>query len=601
VGFFLSEEDRQLAERVRAVSPKWTGALHRLVALGSWFLVLLPAALALLYIRAFGVSVVFADAWSMVTLFGRWSSGTLRVSKLYALHNEHRMLFPKGAELLLGTITNYNNLAEMYLVWVCFLVTLAVLLLAFRHPARRPWLLLFVPVSLLVFGLRQYENLLFGFQINFAFTQTFGVLALFLLYVLTRGGRFEKLAFAAALGSATVASFSTAQGLLVWPAGLVGLLVGPAQRPAKTALAAVWGLVGLTEWIAYFAGYAAPKGRPSMLYALDHPVAGVKYFLTLLGGSLFWRQTPAFAAGLLVACLVLAALLLIYKSGKVNEYSFWVSLLVYSLLMLAVITLGRVGLFGAEQALSSRYAAFSVLAVVSIYAVLAKTVLEGTSVTVTALLAVLSGAILLSAAISYPEGVKEGAEQRVFREEAAFVLATYETQPDWTLEAHLLHPSAELVRRRAPILQRLGYNVFSEPRAGGLPPPLSSLSPLESSTRVGATVNGVEMGGQKRTVLVPRGTPSVAVVGWAVDTRNASPAGGVYVDVDGRLYPAFYGTDREGAAGSPGPASYRYSGFERAIPVSEIGAGAHELSIVVLTSDGKSYYRNDLGTILEVR
>ena len=48
-----------------------------------------------------------------------------------------------------------------------------------------------------------------------------------------------------------------------------------------------------------------------------------------------------------------------------------------------------------------------------------------------------------------------------------------------------------------------------------------------------------------------------------------------------------------------GPA-YRYSGFERAIPVSEIGAGSHELSIVVLTADRKGYCRPDQKVALKV-
>jgi len=36
------------------------------------------------------------------------------------------MLFPKGVELLLGGITKYDNVAEMYLVQGCFLVTLVI-------------------------------------------------------------------------------------------------------------------------------------------------------------------------------------------------------------------------------------------------------------------------------------------------------------------------------------------------------------------------------------------------------------------------------------------------------------------------------------------
>ncbi len=173
--------------------------LHSIVGFASLLLILLPAALALLYVRAFGVSVVFFDAWSIARIFGEWSSGTLSLSDFFAQHNEHRMLFPKGVEFLLGRITGYDNVVEMYLIQVCFLVTLAVLFLAFRAGSNNAWLLFFVPISFLVFSFRQYENMLFGFQINFAFTQTFGVLALFLLYVSGRG-RFGKGAFVAALG-----------------------------------------------------------------------------------------------------------------------------------------------------------------------------------------------------------------------------------------------------------------------------------------------------------------------------------------------------------------------------------------------------------------
>jgi hypothetical protein len=40
--------------------------------------------------------------------------------------------------------------------------------------------------------------------------------------------------------------------------------------------------------------------------------------------------------------------------------------------------------------------------------------------------------------------------------------------------------------------------------------------------------------------------------------------------------------------------------FERAIPVSEIGTGTHELSIVVLKHDKERYYRPDQEVTFEV-
>lgn len=405
---------------------KTTRTLGYVTGIVSCLLILLPAVLAFLYVRAFGVSVVFSDAWSMVPLFDKWSSATLQLSDLFRQHNEHRMFFPEGVELLLGNVTNYDNVVEMYLIQGCLLVTLVVLFFAFRDSIKSSlWLLLFVPVSFLVFSFRQYENMLFGYQINFAFAQTFGVLALFLLHVLGRRD-FEKLIFVAALGSATIASFSVAQGLFVRLAGLLQLSIGPIERPKKKVIVVLWGLVGVLEWVAYFVHYTTSRNKPPLLYAFEHPLAGTEFFLRLLGSSLFGALNAALVSGLLLACLALVSLLLIYKGRSMSEYSFWVSLLFWSLLILATITLGRSG-SGAGNALVSRYTAFSILAVVSVYAMLLKMAFERRSSIRrpginAVLLAALSGAVLLSVATSYPNGIDIGNKEEASREKAAFIL-----------------------------------------------------------------------------------------------------------------------------------------------------------------------------------
>jgi hypothetical protein len=437
-----------------------TGTFRRVVAGVSWLLVLIPAALPYLYVRAFGVNVVFADAWDMVLVFRKFSSGRLTFADLYAQHVEHRMFFPKGAELLLGLLTRYNNVAEMYVVVSCFLITAAVLLVAFRREIGLP-LIFFVPVALLIFSFRQYENMLFGFQISFAFTQTFGVLA---LYLLCSSGRsnFGAYAFAAALGSATIASFSTAQGLLVWPAGFLGLLLGSVETSAKKVFVFIWGIVGVAEWVGYFVDYKTPQGHPPLLHALSHIGAATEYFLTLLGSALFWQQEHALAAGLVLVCLALGGFLATYGRGVLREHPFFISLFFYALLILVTITLGRAGMFGVWQAAISRYTTFSVLAVASVYAMLAKMVFARRSIVGrTVVLIALFGTVLLSAGISYRNGIEVGRVQEASRERAAYVLKTYESQPDARLED--LYPRPETVRRRAPLLERLGYNVFTQP------------------------------------------------------------------------------------------------------------------------------------------
>jgi hypothetical protein len=79
----------------------------------------------------------------------------------------------------------------------------------------------------------------------------------------------------------------------------------------------------------------------------------------------------------------------------------------------------------------------------------------------TVLLITLFGTVLLSTGISYRNGIEVGRVQEASRERAAYVLKTYKSQPDVRLAA--LYPRPETVRRRAPLLEKLGYNVFSEP------------------------------------------------------------------------------------------------------------------------------------------
>ncbi len=441
---------------------KKTRTLDHVIKFFSLLLILLPAAFGVLYVRAFGVSVVDGDAWTVVILFDKWSSGTLQLSDLWAQRNTHRPFFPNIVYLLLGSITQYDNVAEMYLIQVCLFVTLVILLLAFvaTIDIRSSWLFLFVPISLLIFSLKQYKNMTHGYMIKDIFVVMFGVFALFLLYVLGRRRRFRKVVFVAALASATVASYSGLAGLMVWPAGLLQLFLGPLEKPQKRILIVLWGLAGICVWTVYFIGWDAP-GNSTLFYVLEHPLQGIHYCLNLLGSALFWRPSSALVGGLLLVCLALVGLLLIHKDGRLGEYSFWISLLLYSLLILGAIMIGNARLGVDQGATAKRYSTFPILAVVGIYAMLVKTALERRSIINTVLPVALAGVILLSAFISYPEGIKRGRQERAHNEELAFILYTYESQPDEAL-SELMRRRPDVVRKQAPTLQRLGYNVFFE-------------------------------------------------------------------------------------------------------------------------------------------
>ncbi len=459
-----------------------------------YLLALLPAVLGFLYVHAFGVNLVYADSWALVGSFARLSSGTLSMVDLLVLHQEHWILFPHIAMLLLGTLTEWNSVAEMYLTQTCLLGTLVCFLLAFRDntktkPAFKSafFPLSMVPISLLVFSFVQHQNMLGGFGVTFVFAQTFGVLALYLLYV-SRHDRLRTIVFIMALVSATVASFSSVPGLCVWPAGLLQLFISPLAKPTKRVFVVLWGLAGLAVWIAYFIQYAsknsspAPQGKEpvSVLSVLAHPLAGIEYFLNLLGSGLFEHRTvlfgsisPLFVAGLLLACLALISLLMALKDGRgLSEYSFWISLIVWSSFILAFIVVGRLAQQELElqQGLAryahSRYTSYSILAIVGIYGLLATATFGMRSSAKTVLLILLSGSVLLSAGIAYSRGIEVGREVKENRERGAYVLSTYRSQPDDVFSKRELfarRKGAEVIKPRAAILERLGYSVFADP------------------------------------------------------------------------------------------------------------------------------------------
>src|SRR6266508_124673 len=275
----------------------------------------------------------------MVGVIARHASGDLSLSDLFAAHNEHRIFFPRLVTLALAEPTHYDIVAQLFVTQCSLAATAALLFLALRRTAARGALLLLPVVAFLVFSFRQWELMLLGFS-GFAFAGAFGVLALLLLTV-----RGRRLAFAGALGAATVASYSMFQGLPVWPAGLLLLVLTRAGRRAW--MIPTWVAAGAAEWLLYFHGLRRPAGHPPLSYSFEHPGAAL-----------------------------------------------WLSLMAFSAWMLLSITAGRAG-FGVDQALASRYASYSLLGVIGLLALVAKLWLDrgsrtglGLTVMLTALIAV---------------------------------------------------------------------------------------------------------------------------------------------------------------------------------------------------------------------
>lgn len=306
----------------------------------------------------------------------------------------------------------------------------------------------------------------------------------------------------------------------------------------------------------------------------------------------FWETQLALVGGLLLVGLAVVTLVWLLKDGKLGEYSFWLAVLAFGTAFLLATTVGRVetGAF-----MASRYASFSLLAVIGLYAILSKLATQERSFLAIGMLGAFVGVVVFSMPITYVEGLRAGDEDKRFKERLAFITYTYETQPDAALAE--VFPSPEIVGSGSRILDELDYNAFAYPSEPA-PPPLSGLSEISSSTGYGIdAISGVRVGeNPEEPVSIPGRSAALSVTGWALDSSAEDLAGGVYVEIDGEAYPAFYGVPRESLAERFGP-ELGEAGFTRTISTEEIPPGDHELSLLIVSNDEEGYYRTEPITI----
>jgi hypothetical protein len=330
-------------------------------------LALFPALASLIYITAFGVNAMFEDDFAIVPYVGALRSNTLTLQSLFDQHNEHRILFPRMVFLTSAQLTHLNSKAGMYFYWLCLCSICGVLFLVFREVRGMTSgsLLSFAPASWLIFSPRQWENLLWGWQLPWGMAVAFSLLA---LYLLARRSA-PALSLVLALLSGVVASFSLAGGLAVWPAGLLeicclGLI--PVRERNWWIRAAIWSLFGAATATAYLHGYLNPPDNPvTAVSLLRHPVHTLGFFMAALGASLSMDAQDAAGIGVLFSVLLGYAVVQ-YTQRPSRVPVFWLAAVALDIFFVMILTRGRIA-FGLEKAAASRYTVFGLTGVAALY------------------------------------------------------------------------------------------------------------------------------------------------------------------------------------------------------------------------------------------
>ncbi len=329
------------------------------------------AGMILYYIIRYGVDIPYMDQWEYVGFFDRLSMGMLTFEELARQHNEYRKFFPNLIMVGLGWFTDWNVRYEMIVIFLlACLVSFNVFRLAsitVKGESWPKWIMFFL-ANLFIFSPMQWENWLFGVQIEY-FLPIACITSGFVIAYTQIDERFKLLLVMTMAG---ISTFSSVNGMIAW------LLLYPvlffANRGSKffkrLPIILLWIIVAVISLGMYFKGYHKPEGHPSLEIALHHPVDAVCYFLGTIGNTLRvvnYLNVIIAVGGIMILIFLIQSLYVLWHIRNkhfMRNAVVWIMLGLYSVLTSGMLMVGRAG-YGAAQSLASRYTSFTLFAAVA--------------------------------------------------------------------------------------------------------------------------------------------------------------------------------------------------------------------------------------------
>ncbi len=310
-------------------------------------------------IHDYGVNSIWQDQWDDINVIAHPNLGNL-----WALHNDNRIFFPNLVVLLLAHTTHFNVHIEDYLSGIMLVLAIGLLIVADkRRSPSTPWLY-YCPVAIIMLSFVQVGDTLWGFQMAWYLVMLALAGAVFLLDepILT------WLSLIGAMALAIVGSFSSLQGLLIWPAGLV--LLYCRSRPKRFVI--TWLAGGIVTGAAYFYQFRPTSPASNDSYVLSHPVLTIEFFLSAIGDVVgeslpsVGRNNGVLVLGVVIVAVAIWVIIVYGLRGDKSGSPIGVALISFGLMFAATITVGRTS-YGLYVAGVSRYTTYGLLILVGCY------------------------------------------------------------------------------------------------------------------------------------------------------------------------------------------------------------------------------------------
>lgn len=320
------------------------------------------------FLQRYSLNAVLADQWSDVNVIKASYVDFFPWGPMWVQHFENRIFFPNIIVVLLAHTVAFNIQVEEFLSGVMLVVATIFIIWAHRRRSpSTPWLY-YCPVAILTLSIVQYGNTMWGFQLAWYMV----LLCLAGTVLILDRVTLTWVALVGALVVAIVGSFSSLQGLIIWPMGLV--LLYYRRRPLSQI--GVWIAVAAADAVLYFHNFDFATSSLYPQYAREHLFAALKFYLFAIGdvvgkpvglGTSNPDNVVVILFGLVIVVLAVGTVLICgHRRDERSGSPVGIALIVYGLLFAAMTTQGRAFL-GLGAASFSRYTTFDILILVGIY------------------------------------------------------------------------------------------------------------------------------------------------------------------------------------------------------------------------------------------
>lgn len=333
-------------------------------------LTIIPVIILIFVVANYGLTSPFWDQWDFIPTLVKAYDGTLGFGDLFAWHSEHRPFFPRLIALLFAYPSHWNIAYELALNVILGILLFLTLVLQIKKTAQVTKLsnLYFtIPLmSILVFSMSQWENWIWGWQIQVwlaVFCSTAGI------FLLTNFPSSYKWFFISLL-LGMIAIYSFVSGISYLVMGFLILLFDIRNKRAAIFFKIlIWVSISTVLLAVYYFSDRQAAVQFShvgqLIKFLYEPLKFLQFIsfpFAFLGGPFaFGSLEVAITLGIL--CVLLMALLPLilirrFKSSVITPY---VYLNIFVIGVTLMTGLGRIEL-NALQAISSRYITFALLA-----------------------------------------------------------------------------------------------------------------------------------------------------------------------------------------------------------------------------------------------